>query len=325
MFYNNIMNNQNIDPSSPVPLYHQIAEAIRQQIEDGDLSRGDALAPLREAARIWGVNLHTVRHAYTALARDGLVKSRGAQGTWVTGESVVKKPVDSESRARFIGRIVQEAATDYDLDPQGLTREITSYGQSADRATPVVHVVECSKWQCESHAREIEAKYAVKACEWSLERGDQPPAGAIIATYFHYNDIRRRWPHRLHEVQFVTIAPDPELVKQLPQDTRRVHLCERDQVTAENLAADLSSLLATEGYEITPLVSEDLNTVVVESDEKAILLVAPRAWTSLSDAAQANPRVFAANYVINADDLASLGHTLGWTTRNNLPNESTRS
>jgi DNA-binding transcriptional regulator YhcF (GntR family) len=324
MFYNNIMNSQNIDPNSPIPLYHQIAEAIRQQIEDGELSRGDALAPLREAARIWGVNLHTVRHAYTALARDGLVKSRGAQGTWVTGEPVVKKPVDIESRNRFIGRIVQEAATDFDLDPQGLTREITRYGQRADRATPVVYVVECSKWQCESHAREIEAKYAVKACEWSLERGDEPPVGAIIATYFHYNDIRRRWPHRLHEIQFVTIAPDPDLVKQLPQDTRRVHLCERDQVTAENLAADLSSLLATEGYEIAPLVSEDLNTVVGESDEKAILLIAPRAWTSLSDASQANPRVFAANYVINADDLASLGHTLGWATRHILPNESPR-
>jgi len=317
------MNNQKIDPNSPVPLYHQIAEAIRQQIEDGDLSRGDALAPLREAARIWGVNLHTVRHAYTALARDGLVKSRGARGTWVTGESVVKKPVDIESRARFIGRIIQEAAADYDLDQQGLTREITSYTQSTDRTTPVVHVVECSKWQCEHHAREIEAAYAVKACEWSLERGDEPPAGPIIATDFHYNDIRRRWPHRLHDVQFVTIVPDTELVKQLPQDTRRVHLCERDQVTAENLAADLSSMLAAEGYEIAPLVSEDLNTLVAESDEKAILLVAPRAWASLSDAARANPRVFAANYVINADDLAALEHTLGWTIRKNPTNEIT--
>ena len=70
MFYNEQMTKKNIDSGSPIPLYHQIAEAIRQQIENGDLSRGDALAPLREAAQFWGVNLHTVRHAMETLTLD---------------------------------------------------------------------------------------------------------------------------------------------------------------------------------------------------------------------------------------------------------------
>ena len=73
-----------IDPGSEIPLYLQIAEAIRARIDSGDLSPGDALRPLREAAEHWGVNLHTVRHAYTALAREGLIEtSRGARGTRV--------------------------------------------------------------------------------------------------------------------------------------------------------------------------------------------------------------------------------------------------
>ncbi len=322
MFYNKNMNNKTVDPNSPIPLYHQIAEAIRLQIEDGELARGDALAPMREAAQIWGVNLHTVRHAYTALARDGLVKSRGAQGTWVTADPIKNPAVDTDSRRQFVGRIIEEARTDHNLDPQGLTQEIVRYDQPVTGNTPVVYVVECSSWQCESHAREIEAQWAVEAREWSLERDDEPPSGAIIATYFHYNDIRRRWPHRLHEVLFVSIAPDPTLVRRLPDDTRRVQLCERDQVTAENLAADLSSLLAAEGYEIAPLVSKNLNTMIAENNEQTILLIAPRAWTSLNSQSQANPRVFAANYVINTGDLDTLGKKLGWNTRVGAHNEN---
>ncbi|MCP4290791.1 MAG: GntR family transcriptional regulator [bacterium] len=316
------MSNKVIDPNSPVPLYHQIAEAIRLQIEDGELARGDALAPMREAAQIWGVNLHTVRHAYTALARDGLVKSRGAQGTWVTAESTKKPAVDTNSFRQFIGRIIKEAQTDHQVAPRELAREISAYSQHVAENTPVVYVVECSTWQSENHAREIEAQWAVEARAWSLEQDNEPPSGAIVATYFHYNDIRRRWPHRLHEVQFVNIVPDATLVHRLPDDTRRVQLCERDQVTAENLTADLSSLLATKDYEIEPLVSADINSVIAENDQQSILLIAPRTWASLSKQSQANPRVFAANYVINTGDLDILGKKLGWATSNDTHFES---
>ena len=75
-----------VDPESPVPLYHQIAEAIRAQMERGELAPGDALEPMRRAADQWGVNLHTVRHAYAALAREGLLEMRSARGTRVTHE-----------------------------------------------------------------------------------------------------------------------------------------------------------------------------------------------------------------------------------------------
>ena len=63
-----------VDPESPVPLYHQIAEGLRAAIEAGALAPGDALDPMRQAAETWGVNIHTVRHAYAALAREGLIE-----------------------------------------------------------------------------------------------------------------------------------------------------------------------------------------------------------------------------------------------------------
>ena len=70
-----------LDPENPVPLYRQIAEAIRYRIATGRLMPGQTLPPLREAATLWGVNRHTVQRTYAELARDGLVQMNGALGT----------------------------------------------------------------------------------------------------------------------------------------------------------------------------------------------------------------------------------------------------
>ncbi|MCH7591764.1 MAG: hypothetical protein IH989_03135 [Planctomycetes bacterium] len=49
------------------------------------MEEGDALTPLREAARNVGVNVHTGRHAYTALARKGLVDAGYGGRKWRAG------------------------------------------------------------------------------------------------------------------------------------------------------------------------------------------------------------------------------------------------
>ncbi|RKZ68507.1 MAG: hypothetical protein DRQ48_08660 [Gammaproteobacteria bacterium] len=301
-----------IDPQSPIPLFHQIAEVIREQIANGNLSHGDALEPLREAARTWGVNLHTVRHAYTALAREGLVESHGAKGTWVTIESDDQRSRAVESPTGFVGRVVREAKLNYGMDVPALTREIARHVQQADATAPVVYVVECSTWQCAAHAREIEARFAVEARPWSLEKHDEPPAGTIVATYFHYNDIRCRWPHRLGEVNFVAIGPDPGLSERLPSRVQQVILYERDQATAETLAADLSTVFAREKYGIEPVVGEDLEDVVRDCGDDTVVMVAPRIWATLTEEFQADERVLEAEYVIDQDDLSKLGEAMGW-------------
>ena len=312
LFYNKDVLMRNVDPQSPVPLYHQIAEAIREQIEAGELAPGDALEPLREAARTWGVNLHTVRHAYTALARKGLVESRGARGTRVSTSTTSNRVSQTEDRGSFVGRVVREAFDRHGLVPRALAKEISRHSVPEAQDRPVVHVVECSAWQCESHVREIEAHFGVDAREWSLERDEEPPPGDIIATYFHYNDIRRRWPHRLREVRFVTIVPDPEIARRLPNDTRRVLVCERDEATAENVVADISTLLEPSGCVIEPVVNTDPALLISETDDDSIVLLAPRVWASLDGTTRSDRRVLEADYVIEAGELESIGAELGW-------------
>ncbi|MDR6866677.1 DNA-binding transcriptional MocR family regulator [Microbacterium resistens] len=63
----------------------EIAESVRGRIDAGALSAGDALPTVRALADELGVNRNTVAAAYRALARAGVVVSRGRSGTVVAG------------------------------------------------------------------------------------------------------------------------------------------------------------------------------------------------------------------------------------------------
>ncbi len=73
-----------IDPLSPVPLYQQLRDRIVEGIGRGDLTRGDALASVRQVAGQFGINPATVAKAYDQLRAEGLVASNAKSGTFVT-------------------------------------------------------------------------------------------------------------------------------------------------------------------------------------------------------------------------------------------------
>jgi DNA-binding transcriptional MocR family regulator len=67
------------------PVYRQIADAIRAQVESGALAAGDRLPTIRELAQRLAVNRDTVASAYEALAADGVVDGQVGRGTFVRG------------------------------------------------------------------------------------------------------------------------------------------------------------------------------------------------------------------------------------------------
>ncbi len=71
------------DKSSPVPLYHQLAEAIRERVRQGALPPGAQLPPERELAERVGISRMTARQALADLARDGALDVRHGVGTFV--------------------------------------------------------------------------------------------------------------------------------------------------------------------------------------------------------------------------------------------------
>jgi len=72
-----------IDPKSSTPLGEQIRRAVRRELAEGRLARGDPLPPVRAVAAETGVNLNTVARAYRQLEEEGLVETVRGRGTEV--------------------------------------------------------------------------------------------------------------------------------------------------------------------------------------------------------------------------------------------------
>lgn len=80
-----------IDRTSPVPMYHQLAEQLTAAIDDGRLHPGDPIEnELALAARL-GLSRPTVRRAIGELAGRGLLVRRRGVGTTVANQMVHRK------------------------------------------------------------------------------------------------------------------------------------------------------------------------------------------------------------------------------------------
>lgn len=72
-----------LDKHSPIPLYYQLAERIREQIRCGELQPGDRLPSEREIAEATRISRMTARQAIAYLVRDGTLIVRHGTGTFV--------------------------------------------------------------------------------------------------------------------------------------------------------------------------------------------------------------------------------------------------
>ncbi len=77
-----------LDHGSPVPLYHQAAQALEAAIEDGRLPRGSKLGGEVELATRLGISRPTMRAAMRQLVDKGLLLRRRGIGTIVAPRPV---------------------------------------------------------------------------------------------------------------------------------------------------------------------------------------------------------------------------------------------
>jgi GntR family transcriptional regulator len=73
-----------VDKKSPLPLYYQIEEHIRELIDSGKLQPGDALPSERELAESFDISRMTVRQAVTNLVNKNLLYRKKGSGTFVS-------------------------------------------------------------------------------------------------------------------------------------------------------------------------------------------------------------------------------------------------
>jgi GntR family transcriptional regulator len=78
-----------IEPASPIPIYLQIMEQIRQRIAAGTLQAQCELPSVRALASEHLINPNTVARAYLELEREGLLCKRRGSGTYVSTSATV--------------------------------------------------------------------------------------------------------------------------------------------------------------------------------------------------------------------------------------------
>ena len=72
-----------LDATSPLPLYHQLAEELLAQIRSGAIGAGDKLPSEHSLAERYGVGRPTVRQATDSLIQRGLLMRKRGSGTFV--------------------------------------------------------------------------------------------------------------------------------------------------------------------------------------------------------------------------------------------------
>jgi GntR family transcriptional regulator len=77
-----------IDRSSPIPLYKQIEDYIRDLIDSGDYDKGKLLPKEENLAKRFGVSRNTVRQGMYKLVMEGLLIRKKGVGTVVAPQTI---------------------------------------------------------------------------------------------------------------------------------------------------------------------------------------------------------------------------------------------
>src|SRR5438067_12695271 len=72
-----------IDTASPLPIYQQLTQQVREAVARGELRPEERLPSVRQLSSELLVNPNTVARAYTELERDGILVTRPGLGVYV--------------------------------------------------------------------------------------------------------------------------------------------------------------------------------------------------------------------------------------------------
>jgi len=103
-----------VDPASSIPLFEQLAAAVRSEVLRESVKAGERLPSARDLAETLDVNVHTVLRGYQVLRDEGLIELRRGRGAVVTDRAR-----DYAALAAVLPQLVAEAKR-LDLSPTAL-------------------------------------------------------------------------------------------------------------------------------------------------------------------------------------------------------------
>lgn len=87
-----------ISNSSPLPIYEQIKDQVKEQILSGELPENEMLPSLRALARDLKISVLTTTRAYNELEEEGFITSRQGKGFFVmpSGSALIQEQLIRE-------------------------------------------------------------------------------------------------------------------------------------------------------------------------------------------------------------------------------------
>jgi len=79
-----------LNENSPVPLYHQLSQILREKIESGEWREGDKIPTELELCQEYGLSRGTVAQALRELELEGLIYRKQGRGTFVTEKKITQ-------------------------------------------------------------------------------------------------------------------------------------------------------------------------------------------------------------------------------------------
>jgi GntR family transcriptional regulator len=99
-----------VDSSSRVPIYRQLAGQLREAVARGRLLPEERLPSVRELARSLVVNPNTIARVYTEVEREGILNTRQGLGVFVARpKDEMTKKVRKERLAELLDRFLTGA------------------------------------------------------------------------------------------------------------------------------------------------------------------------------------------------------------------------
>src|ERR1700720_1347169 len=100
-----------LDGGSGVATYLQLVQQVHQAMELGLLKPGDQLPTAQQVVGKLAINPNTVLKAYRDLEREGLVRPRPGQGTFIVGTLPRSDPAVQERFLTSMGAWLRKART----------------------------------------------------------------------------------------------------------------------------------------------------------------------------------------------------------------------
>ncbi|WP_342505396.1 GntR family transcriptional regulator [Sporosarcina sp. FSL K6-2383] len=92
-----------IEPSSDIPIYTQLANQLTELIARGELIGGDALPSVRSLAADLSMNMHTVNKAYHTLEKKAIIQIVPKSGAIIN--PIIQQGIQDNHRNRIIDEL----------------------------------------------------------------------------------------------------------------------------------------------------------------------------------------------------------------------------